>query len=56
MEMEGELSSGNLPSASGLSNNMQLTGIQQPQQQEAEPTAYLSLVTIQKISPGKFQE
>ena len=41
MENEGELSSGNLPSASGLSNNMQLTAIQQPQQQEGKPTAYL---------------
>ena len=40
MENEGELSSGNLPSAYGLSNNMPLTATQQPQQQ-GESTAYL---------------
>ena len=41
VEIEGERSSENLPSAFGLSNNMELRGIQQPQQQEAELTAYL---------------
>ena len=39
MEIEGELSSENLPPVSGLSNSMELRGIQQ--QQEAELTAYL---------------
>ena len=41
VEIEGERSTENLPSAFGLSNNMELRGIQQPQQQEAELTAYL---------------